>query len=828
MNGFLRVDRSGGEPRLRLRPGDGQKEQTVGQKSLDASLAARSIDELDALCGPQGLAVDFEIHNGQPRAVRAVGVAARLRAAGVPARDDRFLNPYTFVPAPGRAATGALADGEPPGHDLLAAERWTGRIAVRLETVTPLLVLDTEHPHDGQPGKKPVDPSQEHATFDVRMSPDGSRPDIAPTGIKGMLRSAYEAVTNSRFGVFTGHDQRLAYRMEARAGIKAVPARVTDDGGNVQLLPGMTEVGRQEMPNPVLHAAWLPTYEGSPFRRPAQTFPHGTKVKAQLQLVQHLSRSGQGLRPDFRYWLVLAMAPAGDEPLPVPTPARDPGQRGRSHHQPLDEFQVVSGWVFVTNQNIDRKHDERVFFCGTAFPAPQPLDDALKSQWTVTIKSYQDAHDDAELFDRRDATGRRVGPDRYIGPEPGKTAWSPHVYARRGGREADQGRDELRPGSLCYAHVDGQGRVVKLLPVSIARELFGRSPAELLDDGHKPARSVAELSPADRVFGWVRQGKARPGRGADQAAYRGNLRVGPVRCVEGGAEHFATPLNLEILGQPKPQYARFYVGQGGGTSPLGDGLQKQAWYGPGQSLRGWKVYLHHAGLPDDYWQPEWQSESLGGHLQEYRRLDGQPDRQSRSITGWVKPRSAFNFVIDVKNLHDAELGALLWLLSLPDGHYHRLGYAKPLGFGSVRLSVDWGSTALSTGGKPGDSKAGTWSAYWSSLEEHAAPARPAETVMATIEAYKSAVAEPQRFEDVPYIRAFLASSKGDPTLRVHYPRVWPGATAATGPVPRDPELPSYKWFVANEQYGDKLSLPQPWERGLPVLPGDRPPTTRRP
>jgi hypothetical protein len=40
-------------------------------------------------------------------------------------------------------------------------------------------------------------------------------------------------------------------------------------------------------------------------------------------------------------------------------------------------------------------------------------------------------------------------------------------------------------------------------------------------------------------------------------------------------------------------------------------------------------------------------------------------------------------------LPELELGALLWLLSPPDGVALRLGADKPLGFGAVRTDVDW-------------------------------------------------------------------------------------------------------------------------------------------
>ena len=64
------------------------------------------------------------------------------------------------------------------------------------------------------------------------------------------------------------------------------------------------------------------------------------------------------------------------------------------------------------------------------------------------------------------------------------------------------------------------------------------------------------------------------------------------------------------------------------------------------------------------------------------------DSQNRSIRGWIKPNTVFKSSLYVQNLQTEEIGALLWLISLPGGHYFRLGYGKPLGFGSVRMEVD--------------------------------------------------------------------------------------------------------------------------------------------
>jgi len=48
----------------------------------------------------------------------------------------------------------------------------------------------------------------------------------------------------------------------------------------------------------------------------------------------------------------------------------------------------------------------------------------------------------------------------------------------------------------------------------------------------------------------------------------------------------------------------------------------------------------------------------------------------------------FYFDIEFHNLAPVELGALIYVLELEEGMHHRLGLAKPLGFGSVSVKID--------------------------------------------------------------------------------------------------------------------------------------------
>lgn len=352
---------------------------------------------------------------------------------------------------------------------------------------------------------------------------------------------------------------------------------------------------------------------------------------------------------------------------------------------------------------------------------------------------------------------------------------------------------------------------------------FDVSPWDLLPTCLKPPTTIEQLSPADRVFGWVRSDSQEDGQNstAGSLAVRGLLRVGPVVCesnVNDAIQSFpGDGVPLAILSAPKPQQGRFYVAKSPGGEAQQNGVSKvQAGYSTGKGLRGRKIYPRHSGLPDGHWDDPMQDRTQTGqgrpaHYQEYRRPrknnQEQRDDQNRSMRGWVKSGAQFTFDVQVQNLSEVELGALLWLLKLPDERFFRFGGGKPLGFGSVRLTID--NYDVRTG-------QGLIARYekWCTTRE---PADPSD---AAIEFFKKALCEAYPppdgggFEDITFITAFLTACRGfSDRLPVHYPR----ATADGQSGPPAPEGESFKWFVANER-GDKLALPNLADgKGLPTL-----------
>lgn len=807
----------------------------IGDKpAMNVARGEASQSLLDQLAKFNGQEVEFERIGGQPKQVREVGgifiaptTPAKAGASGptrnggerkghqgprqpsrgqsrptqqeraMPRATGAFHNPYNFVPAPPRNTSHPeLGDHAPVAQDAFAPGRYTGVIRVRMVAQTPLLLPDTERVQESPNG---------HKTVPLRVGSDG-KPLVPASSVRGMLRSAYEAVTNSRFGRFSHaqHQDRLAFRMDARDGLKLIPARI--ENGQIRLLTGTAAVLRDGKPDGPMYAAWLPRYRNGQVANNAVRYAdgalpaHGDEVACWVERMQHSN-------PSFSFWRIRETVRGGNlNGLGREPPTSQAGGKTSPAHPA--EMRRIHGWVCVTNANINRKHDERVFFADNNVHSPGPFDlkDGHRAMWSELIANYQSIHED----DLRKRRQRNEQPDHYLGHEPGKTAWSRHVYTRED--------CELRDGTLCYVRLNQmQTDVEAIFPVMIARELYSASPWSLLDESLRPASNIGELSPADRAFGWVHADADRGtlSRG-DRAAARGLLRIGPVTCessVEASVESFpGDGVPLAILSTPKPQQGRFYVAASPNGEAQRSGLSKaEAGYSAGKGLRGRKVYPHQRNLPEEHWERATEDrtqDTSSSHHQEYRRpmRDGaeQRDDQNRSILGWVRPGAKFTFDLHVHNLSRVELGALLWLLQLPDDHFFRFGGGKPLGFGSVRLTLD------SSDVRTGDGLA----ARYASWCEEPSPVDPSEATRA----FEAAVVDAYRptggtgFDSVPFIQAFKEACTGHAdALPVHYPR--------TGPAP-SPDGKSFKWFVANEKSDERHALADlVSDPGLPKLSG---------
>jgi len=666
---------------------------------------------------------------------------------------DAFLNPYTFIPAfPRKNLPEELHDKAPLARNYLRPKAWTGRIAVTLTVETPLLLLDTSRYRtlEGRP---------EHQIYPVRLR-DG-RPHLPATSVKGMLRAGYEAITNSRFGVFEAHNEQ--------------PGRKTTSV--TEMTPVYVEQGGRVVR---MRMAALPLYdgEGDALYPPERIPRHGERIKAVISRERVI---------DFTRDL--------DAELPA--------KRGD---------QAVIGIAYVTGPNIAGKTAERFFYFEEPrqeLPTARPWA-TLVDGWRQTITACEEAHDRKNPHERRPADRRTAKPRKRAENGLGRLAWGAHLYG-----------DEwqaLKPGAVCFALLT-DNRVERLCPALVPRRLHPVTPRDLLPRDLWPASTYGRLSAADRLFGWVAPAAKKR---VPPAAYRGRLRIGPVTCDDDArtaVRRFGDSLPLAILSTPKPQQGRFYLAESAAQpdEPISPGTAKNDLYKHGRGLRGRKAYWHHAGLDaKQYWNPEVpggldpSQVMVGGRYREYLRprvpvdvggpltadkrryatkAEQQRDSQNRSIEGWVKPGTTFRFTIEVRDVDDHELGALAWLLTWPDGCFHRLGFGRPLGFGSVRLEIDAAGVELHSGAD--------YQAYYRALDGDLPDTDGVEILRNARKAFEALL---ESSAELKVVRdAMLEVARGRHDLPVHYPRTRPEEFPPGLPAPPNPHGDNFRWFNENEK-----------------------------
>lgn len=271
-------------------------------------------------------------------------------------KEYRFLNPYNFVGfiSRERPANHVLGSCPSPPHD----RYWglCGRIHCRVKAVTSLFVSDS-HAISGHSNGE--NKGGEHLSY--RFFRYAGRPALPASSLRGMVRSVFEAITNSCLGVFQEDKYPLEYR-PSRAPQKMTPARVlsiTEQGAELELLDCTRNIPEENRPGndgkskTLLNAALMKKayppvvydqHRHSGYDRGQSKLPVGFKDG---QRVAALISSRPELHPKKPY-----CAYHVQQIVPVEKHA----------DLKVDNANLVKvfGWLHLTGPNIENKHDERL------------------------------------------------------------------------------------------------------------------------------------------------------------------------------------------------------------------------------------------------------------------------------------------------------------------------------------------------------------------------------------------------------------------------------------------------------------------------------------
>lgn len=209
-----------------------------------------------------------------------------------------------------------------------------------------------------------------------------------------------------------------------------------------------------------------------------------------------------------------------------------------------------------------------------------------------------------------------------------------------------------------------------------------------------PDGAPAALSPVRRLFGYTGDNEGSAGIGKDDyAQLMGRLSVNAaLEVVQGGErDRFCGPIFLKELGMPRPSAVEFYLKQPDYPTPKGRPdkaklltYRDAAGYDTPGELAGRKFYLDRQ---DAYIGKPWK------HSEQ-----NLPKARSTLALEASKPGRRFRFTARFRDLDPAEVAAVLVAFcphqfrellggTHPDGYCSKLGYARPLGWGSVRIEA---------------------------------------------------------------------------------------------------------------------------------------------
>ena len=623
---------------------------------------------------------------------------------------SKFHHAYNGIPTL-RSNESFFKDGEPAPLDHLAPDTYSGTLKLTIETKTPLITAcrDTT-------GRLVV-PS-------ASGNPDGAttaRDAMIPvTSLKGVLSSAYEAITQSRFRVFGDHTKLPQFRYTPDHKPKRQAAFLRFNEKTIQwslhiqdyaILPDSIKSGVIFTANnyeviggytrePVFDNKGKQKYtpKGQPMYKQVERHHEHEEITAVNELLEEVRKNTPHLAKidsfdafEQKFWRQDKMVVSRVAEIPICKP-KHPESAG-----PIKQIQRT-GWIVRLNipnsegklpddkRLIETKYNEYIFYAKRGNGVQIKLNSEEVSRFTdIVLEAARFQHQKEQNNDSH-ASGQHSLITRILS----------RITKRYGKRNLEE---HLTQECICQALIEEasaepgipvfttnhrhKGREIVYSYLGRSISLSSISPSKIADSTDvRPAHSLQEATAADRLWGFVSQGTSED----FSPALKGRIYLEDAhlctddlkRAKEGG-------WIPSILASPKPSTAQPYL-----RSMTGEGLfelDRSQCFTTQQSLIR-KTYPTHRFLT-----------SKGAAQPSVLNKKNRELTDSEILIGsYITPGATLESVLRFEGLTAQEISIILWLLTpsnlVPElergpgkkGYFH-LGLGKPLGLGAASISA---------------------------------------------------------------------------------------------------------------------------------------------
>jgi len=565
------------------------------------------------------------------------------------------IAPYNFIPLPEKVKeVGADATPRWENHDQIRDDSHSGWIDLKLTTLSPLFIRGPQKMKNGA-----WDNRESRKRPEPFTDSDG-RVVIPGSSFRGMVRSLFEILTFSKIAPVS-KDQPFFRDIGNKDDYQNHFVEISQRSQGFDYKNPSNPINRQlKAFKPKVKAGFL-VKKGESWSIQECEYArvdHSLISSLNLRVQTELRRGVRVPNPQLQGAAVWVEADKTDQSYFFRK--QEITRNGRTNLRHPDQYLVfkrvrqisisqsngLEKGTLVNTGPMANKHMEFVFL---------PERTQGLSTWDLSDEQIRRFHDDDQI-----------------------SQWQKDAFPKRKGREEAGG---LRHGEPIFFLVDksdktGELKVRYFGRAQLFRLPYDCSPYTMIPQG----LGKAGLDMAESVFGTVHREKKANGK----QAIKGRLcfldLVGPeaTTCVE------SNELIPETLASPKPTTYQHYLVQKSDQKN-----QLKSYFTKHQSdstIRGHKLYWHrwHEGL----------------RLENLRAKEKVKDKNDRPITKLeandtqhttMKPVNAgteFEGRIRFDNLSGEELGALLTALNLPKGCAHKIGMGKPLGLGSVQVTIE--------------------------------------------------------------------------------------------------------------------------------------------